>query len=88
VRPAIRGGLDRVVRHNDPIISIFFCTNSHKKWTKKRGAVQLPSRVGGPFLLASRVGGPFLRPPEWVAPSCAPEWVAPSCARVGGPFLP
>jgi hypothetical protein len=38
VRPAIGGGLDLAVSSDVILISTFVCTNSHKKWTKKRGA--------------------------------------------------
>ena len=44
MRPAIGGGLDLAVAGDGILISTFLCTNSHKKWTKKRGAAHRNSR--------------------------------------------
>ena len=56
MRPAIGGGLDLAVAGDGILISTFLCTNSHKKWTKKRGAAQ--------YLFHSPSKCPF-----WISPA-------------------
>ena len=59
----MRGGLANAAGNEVNFISQLFCTNSHKKWTKKRGAAHggTVSVLSQSFRVGKRHTGLYLR---------------------------